>query len=361
MYDERRERRRSRILLGVAIAACLVLLAALIPSPYAIERPGPVVDTLGDVEIDGERVPVITVEDRETYATSGVLNLLTVSILGSPEDPQSWLSLLPALLDPAQRIAPVTEFYPEGVTVEQREAATTVQMDSSQAQAAAAAFGALGEEVGTELAVGAVAEGSPADGVLEVGDVIVSVDGAAVPDFAALRERIVAAGAGQAVRLGIERHGEPRELPLVPETPEGEAEPIIGASIATVYALPAEVDISLSQIGGPSAGMIFAIGIVDELTPGELLQGLTVSGTGTIAGTGEIGAIGGLEQKMWAASGAGSDLFLMPLANCADVPDRTPSGLRIAPVADLDEALAAIGTVADGAEPAGLERCDTGS
>lgn len=357
MYDERAERRKSRLLLAIALVALGTMLAAVVPSPYAIERPGPYVNTLGDVEVDGETMPVLEIADRDTYATSGILNLLTVSIVGSPDDPASWLRLLPALLDPSQRIAPVTEFYPEGVTVEQREAANTIQMNSSQAQAAAAAFTYLGEEVGVALYVGGVSEGSPAEGALEEGDRIVSIDGKEVADYPALRAAIVDAGAGAALTVGIERDGAPDDATVTAVVPDGGGEPLIGAQIAMQYELPTDVEIHLSQIGGPSAGMIFAIGLVDELTPDELLDGLTVSGTGTVTDTGEVGAIGGLEQKIWAASEAESDLFLMPLENCDAVPDRRPSDLTIAPVANMSEAIDAIQAVADGETPPGLERC----
>ena len=117
------------------------------------------------------------------------------------------------------------------------------------------------------------------------------------------------------------------------------------------------MEIQLEDIGGPSAGMAFSLAMYDRLTPGEMLDGMTVSGTGTMADTGEVGPIGGLEQKMWAAARAESDLFLMPLGNCADVPERIPDGLRVAPVATLTEAIDAIETAASGDTPAGLERC----
>lgn len=358
MNDESIERRRSRVLLGIAILACAMLLAAVVPSPYVIEQPGPVVDTLGEVRIDEQPTPVITIDGAETYPTSGELNLLTVSILGNPDQPKSWLSLVPALFDPAQRVAPVGEFYPRGVTVEQRETENAVLMGSSQTQAAAAAFREVGEDVGVELSVAGVSENGPADGVLESGDRLVSLDGREIEDFSALRRGIADAGAGTEVGIGIVRDGERREVRLTPRLPEGGTEPLIGVTISSAYELPAEVDISLSHIGGPSAGLVFGIAILDRLTPGEMLDGRTVSGTGTLTDTGEVGAIGGLAQKMWAADRAGSELFLMPVDNCADLPDRRPSGLRIAPVESLGEAVEAIAALTAGEEPAGIERCD---
>lgn len=357
MDDGSGERRRSRLLLTTAILACVALLAALVPSPFVIERPGPVVDTLGEVAVEDQPVPVIGVEGAPTFPTTGELNLLTVSILGDPEHPKSWLSLVPTLFDPAQRAAPVGEFYPQGVTVEQREEENAVLMDSSQAQAAAAAFRAMGEDVDVELTVAGVSEDGPAAGLLETGDRIVSLDGRAVADFGELRGGIAEAGAGVEIRVGILRDGEEREVPLTPRLPETGSQPLIGAMISSSYALPAAVDVSLSRIGGPSAGLVFALAILDRLTPGPLLDDRVVSGTGTITDAGEVGAIGGLTQKMWAAARADSELFLMPVDNCADLPRRLPPGMRIAPVASLDEAIEAIDALTAGEEPAGIERC----
>lgn len=356
-----RERTRSRWYLAVAALACVVLLAAVIPSPFSIERPGPVVNTLGDVSIEGEVRPVISIPGEKTYPTTGALNLLTVSIVGSPDHPASWLSLVPALFDPAQRIAPRTEFYPEGTTVEDREAQSTVLMQSSQAQAAAAAFRALGQDVQVTLNVAAVSPDGPAEGVLEERDVLLSVGGNAVSDFADLRAAIIEAGAGKPLALGIERDGTELEVELTPKVPEGGSDPLIGAVISSNYDLPAEVDISLSEIGGPSAGMVFALSIVDQLTPGGMLNGQSVSGTGTVTDTGVVGPIGGLEQKMWAASRADSRLFLMPIGNCADVPSRIPPGLEVAPVATVKEALEVIEAGTNGEPVPGLERCEVSS
>ncbi|WP_336658456.1 YlbL family protein [Leucobacter sp. USHLN153] len=347
-------RSRAWVLLVIAIP---LLLAGAIPSPYAIERPGPVVDTLGEVRIDGKSQPVVSFADAKTYPTTGRLNLLTVQILGSPDRQRSWLSLVPALFDPSQRIAPLSDFFVEGQTSEDRDAQNTVLMASSQSTAAAAAFRELDEPVSEVLTVAQIAPESAADGVLQQGDVLTTLDGEPLADFAMLRERTMQAGDGGVLKLGIERDGEKRSVEVEPSVPEGGDEPLIGATISISYDLPSEVDVKLEDIGGPSAGMVFSIAMVDQLTPGDLLGGMTVSGTGTMSGDGEVGPIGGLEQKMWAASRADSDLFLMPLGNCADLPDRIPERVRIAPVATLSEAIDAVETAASGGTPAGVERC----
>lgn len=341
----------------IGAIAIPVLLAGAIPSPYVIERPGPVVDTLGDVTIEDSVEPVVSFPDAQTYPTSGTLNLLTVQVLGSPDQRRSWLSLMPAVFDPSQRIAPLSDFFREGETSDDRDAQNTALMASSQTTAAAAAFREVGADVGVVLSVAQVADDSAADGVLEPGDRLVELDGDSITSFAMLRERTIASGAGAPLRLGIERGGASLDVELAPTIPEGGEEPLIGATIATDFELPSEVDIKLEDIGGPSAGMVFSLAMYDRLTQGEMLDGITVSGTGTMADTGEVGPIGGLEQKMWAASRAESDLFLMPLGNCADVPARVPDGLRVAPVATLAEAIDAVEAAAAGEATVGMERC----
>ncbi len=356
-YEADAGRGRRRGLWIVGALAIPVLLAGAIPSPYVIERPGPVVDTLGDVTVDDATEPVVSFPDAQTYPTSGTLNLLTVQILGDPDRRRSWLSLLPAVVDPSQRIAPLSDFFRDGETSDDRDAQNTALMASSQTLAAAAAFREVGEDVDVVLSVAEVAGGSAADGVLEPGDRLVALDGEPIESFAMLRERTIATGGDEPLRVGIERDGEPVDVELTPTIPDGATEPLIGATVATDFELPSEVEIQLEDIGGPSAGMAFSLAMYDRLTPGEMLDGMTVSGTGTMADTGEVGPIGGLEQKMWAAARAESDLFLMPLGNCADVPERIPDGLRVAPVATLTEAIDAIETAASGDSPAGLERC----
>lgn len=335
-------------------AALVVLAAATIPSPYSIERPGPVVDVLGTVPIEGEDVPVLIVEDQVNSEAEGTLNLLTVSIAGSPQRPLSWIALIPALFDRSQAIAPVAQFYPEGVTVEQREKVTSMQMDASQVVSATAAFRAMGLEVGVRLSVSDVDDTGPATGVLQPGDELVSVNGIVLEGFGQLIETVSAGE--QPLTFEIVRDGAARSVRVTPNPPSEGAAPRLGIVVVTEFELPRTVDISVPQIGGPSAGLVFGLAVMERMGEGPVLDGLIVSGTGTLSAEGEVGPIGGLTQKAWAASRAGSDLFLMPTENCADVAG-FPSGLVVAPVATLEEAVAAIDAASAGESVAGLERC----
>lgn len=348
----------SRWTIMVAIVSILVLAASLIPSPYAVEGPGPTLDVLGTtLDENGDELPVIRIDGVENHDDDGILRLLTVSISGSPQHPRSWFSLIPAALNPKQDIRPLEEFFPEGITEDERTQQNSVRMTSSQDVAAAAAFTALGEDVPVTLSVAQIMENGPATGVLQEGDVIIAVAGNEVAGFGDLRDAIAANGAGVPLTLTVERDGQPVDVTVVPAVPENGTEPAIGAVIQSEFELPYEVEFAVDDIGGPSAGLIFSLGIMDLMTPKSLLNGLHVAGTGTISIDGVVGPIGGLEEKMLGASSAGSELFLMPMANCKDLPERTPAGMQIATVATLDEAVSAIKVATEGGTPPGIERC----
>lgn len=346
------ENRTEAVLVAVAL---LVLAVATIPSPYAVERPGPAADMLGTVPVDGEDVPVLTVEGQPHSESAGQLNLLTVSIAGSPDRPLSWIALIPALFDRSQEIAPVTDFYPEGITVEQREEVTSLQMDNSQVLAATAAFQTMGLEVGMTLGVGDVDPDGPAAGLLEAGDELLAVDSVLLEDFEQLTAAVAKAHGG--LSITVLRDGETLTVDVTPRATNDSDGPKLGIVVSQAHDLPHDVVISVPQIGGPSAGLIFGLAIMERMGEGPNVAGLTISGTGTLSAEGDVGAIGGITQKAWAASRADSDLFLMPLENCSDVKG-FPSGLNAVPVATLEEAVDAINAVSAGEPVAGLERCE---
>ena len=340
-------------LVAAGLAALLLVLAAVTPSPYVVERPGPVVDALGEIE-------VVRITGTETFETRGSLNVLSVTVSGTPEKPSTWLSLLGPMLDPTRSIVPVTDVYPNGVTSEDRTAMNEALMRGSQVSAAAAALGELGETVGGTVRIVDVGEGGPADGVLRVGDAVLAAAGTPVAGVGELRAVLAEHGADAPVVLEIDREGELVEVSARPVLDES-GDPVLRVAATTEIELPFDVALELDRIGGPSAGMIFALAVYDVLTPGALTGGLEVSGTGTITESGEVGAIGGLQQKIWGASLAGTDLLLVPVENCRDLPERLPEGMMIAPVATLAEAIAAIETAADGGTPPGVERCTEAS
>jgi PDZ domain-containing protein len=360
--DDRRPGAPWYTYLGFALLVLSVLGAVLFataPSPYVVERPGPVFDTLGDVEdADGADVPLIDIPDETTYPTSGRLDLLTVYIDGSRERPLAWIEVAQAWFDPSKAVLPVDLVYPDGQTDEEAGEQSAEDMSNSQQDAVAAALGELGIPVGSEFVVTGTIEGAPAEGVLEPGDEVLSANGVDVTTVEELREVVVDAGVGGDLELSIRRDGAEITVTLVPAASPTDQSPVIGVYAGQRYEeFPVDVRIQLENVGGPSAGMMFALGIYDKLTPGELTGGEHIAGTGTIAGTGAVGAIGGIVQKMYGAQEAGAEWFLAPVSNCEDVVGSIPDGLEVFAVADLDEAIAAIEAIGAG-ETGDLARCD---
>lgn len=334
-----------------------VALFATSPSPYVVERPGPVYDTLGEVKSsDGDEVPLIEIPDATTYPTSGRLDLLTVYVDGSRENPLSWLDVARAWLDPSRAVLPIDSVYPEGQTEEQSDEQSAIAMETSQEDAVAAALSELDIPFSTVLTVAEVIDGTPSDGVLEAGDEILIAGGEPVADVDDLRSVLAGAGVGATVELGIRRGGVELDVEMVTVASEQDGSPVIGVYVSPVYDFPIDVRIQLEDVGGPSAGMMFALGIYDKLTPGELTGGEHIAGTGTIGGDGDVGAIGGIVQKMYGARDAGATWFLAPAANCADVVGHIPTGLEVFAVPDLDRAIAVVESITSG-DTADLARC----
>ncbi|WP_136029961.1 YlbL family protein [Microbacterium sp. PF5] len=351
--------------LGLGVWALIVALAALavltfLPSPYVIQRPGPVYDTLGTAKnADGEQVPLISVEGAETYETGGTLDLTTVQVVGNRERTPSWFELALAWLDSSRAVVPLDSVFPEGVTTEQRDERNATLMVDSQHEATAAALNELGYDTGAQVVVVDAVEDSPANGLLEPDDVITAVDGTPVTSATRLREAIQDAG-GDPVALTVQRDGAEQVVEVTPEKHEegGTTTWLVGITLRTDYDFEIDVTIQLDNVGGPSAGMMFALGIIDTLTPGELNGGKDVAGTGTIDAEGDVGPIGGIRQKLYGARDAGADYFLAPASNCDEVVGHVPDGLQVIRTATLEESLAALDVIADGGDTSGLPTCE---
>jgi len=200
-----------------------------------------------------------------------------------------------------------------------------------------------------------IIEDSPAEGSLEPEDQVISVNGVAVESIQALRDALKSGGAGNEATLGVVRDGEEIEVQVTPEA-AGEAV-VVGVNVKTEYDFPFDVRIQLDKVGGPSAGMMFALGIIDKLTPGALQGGEDVAGTGTIDPTGAVGPIGGIRQKLYGAEDAGAEWFLAPSANCDEVTGHIPDGLTVFSVETLDDSLAALEAIRTGEGTEGLATC----
>ncbi|MFJ2368656.1 PDZ domain-containing protein [Microbacterium sp. NPDC087665] len=352
--------------LGLGVWALIVALIALVvltflPTPYVIQRPGPVYDTLGSAAgADGEQIPLISIDGAETFETGGTLDLTTVQVVGNRVRTPSWFELALAWTDSSRAVVPLDSVFPEGVTSEQRDERNATLMVDSQHEATAAALNELDYDTGAEVAVVEAVDDTPAAGVLEPDDVITAIDGEPVTSAKQLRQSIQDRG-GEPIALTILRNDAEQEVSLTPQkyTENGTTTWLIGITLRTDYDFPIDVTIQLDNVGGPSAGMMFALGIVDQLTPGELNGGENVAGTGTIEADGTVGPIGGIRQKLYGARDAGADYFLAPASNCDEVVGHIPDGLRVIRTATLEESLDALEVIADGGDLDSLPTCST--
>ena len=343
------------LILGLCLAV-LLLLCVLIPAPYAVRMPGPTVDTLGE----SEGTPLISVNDAETFPSQGQLRLTTVSVAGGPGFPVGVGNVLRGWLDPSVSVVPRESIFPEGVTREETDQQSQAQMTSSQTSATVAALESLGYEVPAVLTVaGVVAEGASV-GVVEEGDVITSItaDGTRheVVSISGLTQVLKASPPASDIELGVTRGGEERDLAITTGD-DGEGGSTLGVLIEPQHTFPVDVEIEISNIGGSSAGTMFALGIMDTLTPGDQTGGKIIAGTGTMDLDGNVGPIGGIVQKMNGSARDGASYFLAPIENCSEVVGNVPDDLQVVRIATLDEAWAAVGAIGTD-EAADLPTCE---
>lgn len=345
---------------ALLLALFLLLVLSLWPSGYLVQQPGPVFNTLGTTTVDDAEVPVLEIKGAPTYETAGALDLLTVQIVGTRESPASWINVIGAWFDRTRTVVSVDDVYPAGVTTKDREAANQQLMVSSQQEAVAAALRHEGYEVTSNLVVTQIQNGAPADTRLKLGDKIISIDGVAMSDLTAVQTAVREHGTVTPLSILVERDGEQIAVDVTPvEATSGAnaGKPMIGIATGDVFEFPIDVTIHLESVGGPSAGMMFALGIIDKLTPGELNGGKNVAGTGTIDAAGNVGPIGGIRQKMVAATDAQAEYFLAPADNCDEVVGFVPDGLRVFKTSTLDDSLAVLSAISSGGDLDALPTC----
>jgi PDZ domain-containing protein len=323
--------RRSLTLLIASIGtAAAIAVSVLVPVPYVILGPGPTLNTLGN---DSSGHPLIIISGRPVHPASGHLNLVTVSYQGGPGDNLNIFTALAAWLNPDEAVVPEQELFAPGQSQQQTQKQNTAQMTSSQQTATAAALTEL--RIPYQMQVVQAERGYPAYGVLKAGDVITAVDGQPVTSQSGLTGLISAHPAGSTLTLTISRNG--RTQPVRVATKASGGHPVIGVAVQPTF--PFTVRISVGDIGGPSAGMMFALGIVDKLSSLDLAGGRFVAGTGEITADGGVLPIGGIQQKMVGARQAGATVFLTPASNCADARGAVPAGLRLVKVSTLAQAV----------------------
>lgn len=337
----------SRRALTLTVAGVLTLAlggaGSMMPVPYVVLSPGPTENTIGEVK--GK--PVISITGRQVYPTEGELNLVTVAYRGGPGNRVDLFTALHGWVNPDIAVVPEETIFPKTSSVQEVERQNTQEMANSQQLATAAALNELGIEVEHVVAVEATEKGAPADGRLQAGDRIVSVDGVPVHDTEGVAAQVRKHRPGEQVEFVVERSGE-RLTEKIGTISGPDGRPLVGVRMRPEFKFPFQVDITVGDVGGPSAGLMFSLGIYDKLTPGGLTGGKSVAGTGTITADGKVGAIGGIQQKMVGAKEQGATIFLTPVDNCPAAREAVPDGLRLVKVDTLRTAIQALDALRTG-------------
>jgi PDZ domain-containing protein len=329
--------RRTLTLYLSAVAVILgILVAERLPVPYVILSPGPTLNTLGK---DQSGKPLITISGRTVHPASGHLNMVSISYEGGPGHQFNVFTALRAWLNSRDAVVPQSELFAPGQSQQSVTQQDQTEMTSSQQSATAAALHQLGIGYKTVAGVVTVKQGLPAYGKLKAGDLITAVDGQPVTGTSQLTS-LIKAHAAKPITLTVSRSGTSQQVQLMARTVSGR--PILGVTVQDQYVFPFNVTIRIGQIGGPSAGMMFALGIIDKVAALNLTGGKFIAGTGEISVNGAVSPIGGIQQKMVGARDAGATVFLAPAGNCADTAGAVPAGLRVVKVSTLSGAISAL-------------------
>jgi len=321
----------------VAVFGALLIVGLLVlPVPYVKQSPGPIFNTIGTFD-DKE---LIAISGTETYAPDGTLGLVTVTERGGPFGILLLGEALLGWVNPDVAIVPRSALYPEELSEEQARTRNRVAFGNSQGNAISAALGHLGLPIVTSVLVSGVADDGPSVGLFEVGDQITGVQGEGVTTTEELVKKVRANSPGTEIEFDVIRQGAPRKIKVTSQAANDDPNAAsVGIFISNHVQAEFEIDFALDSIGGPSAGLMFALGIIDELTPGNLTKGEKVAGTGTVTPAGEVGPIGGLWQKLAAASNQDVEIFLLPADNCDDVNRSEFRGMPLVPVKNVTEAV----------------------
>ena len=329
-------------LLAVALLLGLVVVAARMPAPYVTVSPGPTVNVLGSEH--GK--PIVDISGHRTYATHGQIRLTTVSIT-NPDAEVSLVQALSGWLRKDVAVIPREAMYPDANSPAEERTQSSAQMVNSQDTAAAVALSALGYSLPSFVEVTGVTPKGPSAGRLRTRDRIVTLNGARVRQPQQLLDAMSKVEPGATVTVGVRRDGEPRTVEITTRRATDDPDQaVLGIIIGPAWQFPFDVHVGLSDsIGGPSAGLMFALSIYDRLTPGSLTGGKVVSGTGTIAPSGQVGPIGGIQQKIVAAGNSGARLFFVPKDNCAEAMQApTPDSMRLVLAKNFASALSSLKT-----------------
>lgn len=302
----------------------LVLLAWNIPLPLIAYSPGPISDA----------AEAVVVEGAETFPPEGELMMLTVS-----GQDLNIFEVLVAGVDPTVDVLARQRVRRPDETDEDYRRRNLELMDESTATAITVALAHLDiADIEPSVFITGYAADTPAGQVLEIGDRIDRLNGTEISTTDDLAAALSGKAPGDSVEIAVQRGGEPLSFEFELEAFVDEPDrPFIGIFVRS---LPYWVDIDSGIVGGPSAGLMYSLAIIDVLTEGDITGGRVIAGTGTVDTEGNVGAIGGVRQKVVAAEAAGAEIMLLPQSNYESALTAPRSNLELVPVATVDEALA---------------------
>jgi Lon-like protease len=319
--------------LGVAFTV-LAMLAGVSIAGWSMELPyfalsaGPVSDVIDNV---------VLLDGAEGFDPDGELMMLTVSVQGV-----NAYELLAAAADPTIDLLRQERLRAPDESDEEYRERGLQQMDQSKENAIAVAL----ERIGGDLVIGSdgvevvdLVEGAPAASVLQIGDIVTRVEGVEISVAQDIGQLLADNVPGDSVAITVQRQGETLELEIELTGAEDDPNRALVGILAQTVNPQYPVDINSANVGGPSAGLMYALGIIDVLTPGDITNGHVVAGTGTIAPDGSVGGIGGIRQKVVAAEAAGAEIVLVPASNYEDALTAPADDIEIVAVATIDEAL----------------------
>jgi len=342
-------RRVRTLIIGGVLFVILFVVALTMPVPYVILSPGPTFNTLG---VDDNGNKIIMIMGKKPNVTTGNLNMTTVNV--STHSVSAFEAFV-GWLEHDEVVVPRSAVYPPNKSTKQIDQQNTADFAQSQDSATVAALCEL--KYPKQFGVFKVIDNGPSSGLLRAGDQLLAVAGQSVTSTTQLRAVLATHAPGTSVIVHIKRSGKILDVPVKLGTPQttGVKGGFLGVSADNTCLAPFNIDLGLgNEIGGPSAGLMFALGIIDEVGTVDLTGGKFIAGTGTIDNTGKVGPIGGIALKMIAARNKGATIFLAPQGNCDDVRGNVPSGLRVISVSTLHEAVTDLEGIQNGTlNPAG--------
>jgi len=320
----------------------LTIATLLAPIPFVFFKPGVPDNVAGKI---------ISIKDMKTYPINGKL-FITSILVTNPDSPVFGAETIVNWAIGPHVVLPRESVYPSITPAKKIERDSQGEMESSQATATAAALRYLGYEFKELFYISDIRDYSDALKKLEVGDFITEIEGKKINEIEEIRSSYAGKKIGDPLQITVEREDKSGNISTITtevrlvenlDVPSetGEKKPAIGILVGTTARFPVDVEFNLPGVGGPSAGLIFSLGIIEKLTEEDLVRGRKIAGTGSITASGKVGGIGGIEEKMVGASRAGATIFLAPKENCPDIV-HVPRGLKVIPVSTLTEAIAAL-------------------